>query len=167
MASKDLDISNPELAAAWKEVSEVKSDKNWVLFHIEGGKTLSLSGVGTGGYSELVEKLEPGKVHFGALKIVGKDVRKNVESLRNKFAFFTYIGDEVSVMQKAKVSVLRPFAEKIFTGYHVRFDISGNLANFTRQSIVTELLRSGGAHTPTHYVFGPGDEIDNTTAQEQ
>jgi len=159
--SKDLDVSNPELAAAWKEVSEVKSDKNWVLFHIEGGKTLSLSGVGSGGYSELVGQFDPSKVHFGALKIVGKDVRKNVESLRNKFAFFTYIGDDVSVIQKAKVSVLRPFAEKIFTGYHVRFDLSGNLANFTKEAIVSELLRSGGAHTPTHYVFGPGDEIEN------
>jgi hypothetical protein len=161
--SRDLDVSDPQLAASWKEVSEVKSDKNWVLFHIEANK-LTVTGLGTGGYDELVSQLDPGKVHFGALKIVGKDVRKNVESLRNKFAFFTYIGDDVPVIQKAKVSVLRPFAEKIFTGYHVRFDVSTNLQNFSKQAIITELLRSGGAHTPTHYVFGPGDEIELNTA---
>jgi len=153
-----LDASDPALATAFKEVSEVKSDKNWLLYTVEGTK-LTLDGVGSGGHSELAGKFSSKKVHFGVLKVVGKDVRKNVESLRNKLVFFTYIGSEVGAVTKAKVSVQRPFVEKIVNSYAIRLDIGSDESSFDKVNIAKELLRCGGAHTPTHYVFGPGDEI--------
>jgi 2-hydroxy-3-keto-5-methylthiopentenyl-1-phosphate phosphatase len=51
---------------------------------------------------------------FGALKVIGKDNRQTLEAFRPKYVFFTYIGDKVSVLQRAKVSVQRGAAEKIF-----------------------------------------------------
>jgi len=153
-----LDVSDPSLAQAFKEVSEVKADKNWLLYTVEGSK-LTLDGVGSGGLSELSAKFQSNKIHFGVLKVVGKDVRKNVESLRNKLVFFTYIGSEVSAVTRARVSVQRPFVEKIVNSYAIRLDIDSDLKTFERTQIAKELLRCGGAHMPTHYVFGPGDEV--------
>lgn len=48
-----------------------------------------------------------------------------------------------------------------FQGYAVRMDISGgNMSTFSKDEIAKELLRCGGAHAPTHYVFGPNDEME-------
>jgi len=158
-----LNISDPALAQAYKDVSEVKSPLNWLLFSVEG-KDLKLAGTGSGGYNELISKFESSKVHFGILKVVGKDVRKNVESLRNKIVFFTYIGDGVGALAKARVSIMRPDVDKIITSYACRFDLTGELQGFSKNGIAKEMLKCGGAHTPTHYVFGPeeSDMIEAT-----
>lgn len=162
---------------------------------------VTLVGSGQGGFEELVKGFEQKQVMFGVLKVLGKDVRKSVESIRPKFIFFTFIGEEVPVLQRARVSVQRPDIEKVFNGYAVRMDISGsNLSTFSKAEIAKELLRwsitrqqidiyeecgqlsayvirvqcltsiclcfsrflffSGGAHAPTHYVFGPSDELE-------
>jgi hypothetical protein len=73
---------------------------------------------------------------------LGKDVRNQVESIRPKFIFFTFIGSEVPVLQRARVSVQRPDVEKLFNGYSVRMDISGgNQGTFSKAEIAKELLR--------------------------
>jgi len=159
MANKDVDASDPALEQSWKDMSDQKSENNWCLFVLKD-KKLSVSGQGQGGYAELIGSFDQGYVMFGCLKVIGKDVRKTLEAHRPKYVFFTFIGDNVSVLARAKVSVQRGFAEKIFNGYSTRLDVSGDLSNFTREIIAKELLKCGGAHMPTNYVFGPGDEID-------
>ena len=123
-------------------------------------KVLCLAGQGSGGYEELLQHFDQAYVQFGALKVIGKDNRQTLEAFRPKYVFFTFIGDKVSVLQRAKVSVQRGAAEKIFNGYSTRLDVPGNLSNFTRLEISKELLKCGGAHTPSHYIFGPGDEVE-------
>ena len=123
-------------------------------------KVLALAGQGSGGYEELLQHFDQSYVMFGALKVIGKDNRQTLEAFRPKYVFFTFIGDKVSVLQRAKVSVQRGAAEKIFNGYSTRLDVPGNLSNFTRLEISKELLKCGGAHTPSHYIFGPGDEVE-------
>jgi len=159
MATKDIDASDPALAEAWKAMSDQKSENNYCLFVLKD-KVLSVSAQGTGGYNELINAFDQGYVMFGCIKVIGKDVRKTLEAHRPKFVFFTYIGDNVSVLQRAKVSVQRQAPEKIFNGYATRLDVNGDLANFTREIIAAELLKCGGAHMPTHYVFGPEDELE-------
>ena len=129
-------------------------------------KKLSLAGQGSGGYAELLQHFDQSFVMFGALKVIGKDDRQTLEALRPKYVFFTYIGDRVSVLQRGNVSVQRGAAEKIFNGYSTRLDVNGSLSNFTRLEICKELLKCGGAHTPSHYIFGPGDEVDVKTLDD-
>jgi len=162
MSNKDIDASDPALVESWKAMSDQKSENNWCLFKLQNN-VLSLAGQGNGGYEELKSKFDQDYVMFGALKVIGKDNRQTLEALRPKYVFFTFIGDNVSVLQRAKVSVQRGAPEKIFNGYSTRLDVNGNLANFTREEISKELLKCGGAHTPSHYVFGPGDELDVAT----
>ncbi len=161
---------------------------------------VSLAGSGVGGFAELTQSFSQENVSFGVLKVLGKDVRQSVESIRPKFVFFTWIGKNVPVLQRARVSVQRPDVEKLFNvratrlracgtpacrrmllrshsyarpctrvcficvclqGYSIRVDISGDNweQTFTRDELIKELLRSGGAHAPNHYVFGPNDEV--------
>jgi hypothetical protein len=125
----------------------------FLLWLSEG--VVTLAGSGEGGFDQLVQAFDQKQVMFGVLKVLGKDVRKSVESIRPKFIFFSFIGEEVPVLQRARVSVQRPDVEKIFNGYAVRMDISGgNMSTFSKAEIAKELLRCGGAHAPTHYVFG-------------
>jgi len=166
MANRDIDASSPALVDAWNSVSDQKGENNWVLFSLKG-KTLEVAGQGAGGYAELVQQFDQSLVQFGALKVIGKDVRKTLEAHRPKYVFFTFIGDQVSVLNRAKVSVQRGAAEKIFNGYSTRIDVNGDLATFTREAIGKELLKCGGAHMPTHYVFGPSDEIEVSSLSNQ
>lgn len=62
----------------------------------------------------MVKAFDQKQVMFGVLKVLGRDVRKSVESIRPKFIFFTFIGNEVPVLQRARVSVQRPDIEKLF-----------------------------------------------------
>lgn len=117
--SRDVDASDPALAQAWKEMSDQKSENNWCLFVLQD-KKLSLAGQGSGGYNELIEKFDQNAVMFGALKVIGKDNRQTLEAFRPKYVFFTFIGDKVSVLQRAKVSVQRGAAEKIFNVKHAQ-----------------------------------------------
>jgi hypothetical protein len=165
MANRDIDASDPALTESWKAMSDQKSENNWTLFVLKD-KVLSVAGQGNGGYNELTQSFDQNYVMFGALKVIGKDVRKTLEALRPKYVFFTFIGDNVSVLQRAKVSVQRGAAEKIFNGYATRLDISGDLSNFSRVIIAKELLKCGGAHMPTHYVFGPDDELEVSALNE-
>jgi len=161
MSSKPLDTSDPNIATAWKDMSEQKSEANWLLTQCTKEGVVTLAGKGVGGFDELVGAFNQDHVMFGVLKVLGKDVRKSVESIRPKFVFFTFIGDKVPVLQRARVSVQRPDIEKVFNGYAVRMDISGgNMSTFSKAEISKELLRCGGAHAPTHYVFGPNDEME-------
>jgi hypothetical protein len=167
MAAKPLDITDPTIASAWKDMSEQKSANNWLLTACTKEGVVTLAGSGQGGFHELVKAFDQSKVMFGVLKVLGKDVRKSVESIRPKFIFFTYIGEGVPVLQRARVSVQRPDIEKVFNGYSVRMDISGgNMATFSKDEIAKELLRCGGAHAPTHYVFGPNDELQVNAAPQ-
>jgi len=156
------DCSDPSLSAAWREFADQKGSANWLLFQLEGGKKLEVAGSGSGGMKELLTKFDNARVMFGALKVIGKDVRQTVESHRQKIIFFTYIGAGVGALAKARVSVQRPDVEKIAQGYTLHINISGGDLEhtFTRGQIAKELLKCGGAHMPTHYVFGPeGDEF--------
>jgi len=142
-------------------VSDQKATNNWLLVSCSKEGQVTLAGTGAGGFAELKAAFDQSGVMFGVLKVLGKDVRNNVESIRQKFIFLSFIGKDVPVMQRARVSVQRDQVEKLFQGLTMRIDISGGDIDhtFTRESIRDELLRSGGAHKPTHYVFGPGDEM--------
>lgn len=64
--------------------------------------TLTLTATGTGELSELVEKLEPQRASFAYVKI---KYNNDEHSFREKFILVIWIGEEVKVMRRAKVSL--------------------------------------------------------------
>lgn len=62
---------------------------------------LVLASTGTGGLDEFTSKLDPAKVNFGFIRV---KYANDEHSFREKFAFVIWIGENVKIMRRAKVS---------------------------------------------------------------
>lgn len=154
----ELDLSDDAIMDTWNKVVDIKSGINWMVLHYaDGKKKISVKASGSGGLTELAKQFEPDQVMFGFLR-VGAEDRKAVTSTRCKSAMITWIGESVGIMKKAKVG---PQREEIITHLNgIQFFIAASeAADIDMMHMASELLRSGGAHKPTHYIFGPGQEV--------
>ena len=117
---------------------------------------MKVKGTGTGGFGELVAALDEAEVSFGAFLVKGIDDRGSTVSQRDKYVAFTWIGENVPVMKKARVSVQKKDVLKIFDGCGMNIEIIDR-ESFTPKWVTSILLKSGGAHKPTYYEFGPSE----------
>lgn len=153
-----LDLSDPAIMEAWNKVADAKGSINWmVLYYTDGTKKIGVKASGTGGLSELAKVFEDDQVMFGFLRIGAED-RKAVTSTRCKSAMITWIGEGVGIMKKAKVGPQREEIIQHLNGIQF-FLAASEKSEIDMMHIASELLRSGGAHKPTHYIFGPGQEV--------
>ena len=110
---------------------------------------------GTGGLAEFCATLKDDAIHYGAFVIYGVDVRGNVTSRREKFVQVTWVGANVKVMAKSKVSGQRSAAMAYFRGYHIAYQImDGDRDDISEAELGKKLLQVGGAHKPKYYDFG-------------
>ena len=139
------DVSQPEINAAYEDVRSNKSDTNWLVlkYETERSDKLKLAGTGTGG----LEDLRTGD-YLGAKEVAYAYVRvsyaNDKESKREKFILVSWIGKEVGVMRKAKVSVHLADVKKALPAYSV--DVSAHEADdLAEEPIVVRLRKAGGA----------------------
>ena len=153
----NVETNHEQLRHAWKQVTSRDDPTNWCLFTLGGdGKTLGVKATGAGGFNDLVSHLDDGEVAFGAFLVKGIDDRGSTVSERDKFVAFTWIGENVPVMKKARVSVQKKDVLRIFDGCGMNIEIIDR-ESFTPKWVTSILLKSGGAHKPTFYQFGPQD----------
>ena len=126
-------------------------------FDSTNSKLVTKFASGPGGLLELSRHLPDDRVLFGALRVIGVDARENVTSRRPKFVALTYIGRGLSVIQRGAVSVQRVEVQRHMPGFTLAFDFS-DAQELTQEAMAKRLLACGGAHKPTHYDFGPGQE---------
>ncbi|KAF8609644.1 ADF-like domain-containing protein [Ceratobasidium sp. AG-I] len=142
------DVSQPEIAAAYEDVRSNKSETNWLVLKYESDRSdkLNLAATGTGGLTDLREG--EGSKHLGEGDVAYVYVRvaysNDKESKREKFILVTWIGKEVRVMRKAKVSVHAADVKKVLNSYSI--DVSAHDANdLAEEPIVVRLRKAGGA----------------------
>jgi hypothetical protein len=82
--------------------------------------------------------------------------RLSVTSL--EFMLITWIGPAVGIMTKARVGPQREELITILPGLQFFMGASEH-EDVDRMNIAAKLLASGGAHKPTHYIFGPDQEV--------
>ena len=153
----NVDANYDALRAAWNKVASRNDGAYWCLFNFDAsGKVLQVKATGEDGFSGLVAALDDAEVAFGAFLVKGIDDRGSTVSQRDKFIAFTWIGESVSVMKKARVSVQKKDVLKIFDGCGMNIEIIDR-ESFTPNYVTSILLKSGGAHKPTYYQFGPSD----------
>jgi hypothetical protein len=155
MSNSAVDVSNPELKESWAELTDQKGDLNWLVWGFENGSKTKLTviGKGSGGLNELIPHLDPSKVLFAGLKVIGVDAQPNLTSSRNKFVFITWSGSKVNAITKAKVSIQQQVVYALCNGVTANVQAS-DADDLTPKHIGGILIRSGGAHKPTHYDFG-------------
>jgi len=155
-----VDLSNPELESAWKNLTRHESSINWILFGFESPNSNKLHVVdtGSGGLEELKSKLDENSVQFAAFRVVGVDNRETTISRRPKFIYISYVGPKVGVLKKARVSVMKPDVARFFQSSALNLEIS-DASELTKYDVSKRLLASGGAHKPTYYEFADNDYI--------
>jgi len=99
------------------------------------------------------------RVLFGLLRVIGADVQANVTSHREKFTYISWIGKGVGVMQRAKVGMQSKAVQAYFVGVSLVVSVDASTeADLALEALAKRLLACGGAHKPTKYIFGPGQE---------
>ncbi|KAJ1311474.1 hypothetical protein OPQ81_009962 [Rhizoctonia solani] len=139
------DVTQPEIAEAYKDVRENKSDTNWLVIKYETNRSdkLQLTATGTGG----LEELRTGG-HLGANEVAYAYVRvsysNDKESKREKFILVSWIGKDAPVMRRAKVSVQLADVKRVLVQYST--EIAAREADdLAEEPIITRLRKAGGA----------------------
>jgi len=116
----------PTSAGVVEAINDVRSDKsetNWVVTSYEDNDTkkpLKLLASGNGGVDDLVNHLTPDLIAYVFIRII--DIIEGIKTV--KFAFITFIGPDVSIMKKAKVSTNKGGVTALFNPSHVSLEIS-------------------------------------------
>ncbi|KAI1808260.1 actin depolymerizing protein [Daldinia bambusicola] len=136
-------VDSPDILAAYDAVRSDKDATNWLLLSYASavGDKLVLSGTGSGGLSEVVSKLDDSQVNYAYVRV---EYNNDSESKRVKFVLIVWIGENVKVMRKARVSIESGNVKKVLSHHSVQID-ARELADLNEADIVARLRRAGGA----------------------
>jgi len=156
----EVDTSDSKLLHAFNALKDTKNPHNWLSYGLVGkSKALELSGTGEGGLAQMVESFTDDRVYFALLRAIGSDVQANVVSNREKFVYICWIGHKVPVLQRAKVGMQSKSVQAFFKGVSLVVSVDANdKKDLDLEILAKRLLACGGAHKPTKYIFGPGQE---------
>ncbi|KAJ3185836.1 hypothetical protein HDU85_001205 [Gaertneriomyces sp. JEL0708] len=112
-----------DLVEATKDLRDDKTSTRWIVGAYQGGdiaQPITLLGSGTGGADEMKNLFAPDSICYGLIRVTDMiDGHPTV-----KFAFINFIGNQVGVMKKAKISTHKGGVNELFSPYHVDFTIS-------------------------------------------
>lgn len=141
-------------------LTDRKCGINYVMVTVEGkrGTKLKVRDEGSGGFAEMLGKLDEKKVYFIGMEIKAVDER-SVESVRTKYVVATYIGPKAPMMKKAGASTIKAKLTQAWGGISIYYQVA-DLEDFTTHDLAQRLLQCGGAHKPTYYDFGDGTKYN-------
>ena len=130
-------VSDPAIADAYAEISNLRGSTNWVLLGYTNNTTLEVVGKGTGGVNELIPLLKDDAVNYGLVRInfVAED-----ETKRTKFVFFAWAGPSASVLKKGKMSVHKASVKTIFKDFAVELQ-SDSRDDLSEDALVKQVKR--------------------------
>ncbi|MBW0481628.1 hypothetical protein O181_021343 [Austropuccinia psidii MF-1] len=137
------DVQDPSIQQAYEDVRNDKTGANWLLLNYESDRSdrLKLTDTGSGGLEELKEKLQDNQASFVYSRITYSNDK---ESQRHKFILIIWIGSNVKVMRKAKLSVHKADVKSVLRQFSIEVP-AGSLDDLNEESIVTRLRKAGGA----------------------
>ncbi|BGP02681.1 hypothetical protein RTBOTA2_002449 [Rhodotorula toruloides] len=137
------DVSDSAIKDAYEAVRSDKDETDWLLLDYAADKSdrLVLTETGKGGLDELKTKFQPGNASFAYVRV---KYSNDVESFREKFVLITWIGPEVRVMRKAKLSVHAADVKRVLSAYSIDVPAS-SVEDLAEAPIVKRLRQAGGA----------------------
>ncbi|KAI9184500.1 hypothetical protein H9P43_003553 [Blastocladiella emersonii ATCC 22665] len=132
-----------DIINAYEDVRNDKSETNYLYLTYEGETDkLVLAATGKGGLPEFLEHLKDDKAGFGYLRMtVGNDHL----SKRAKFVLVSWVGPNVKVMRKAKVSVHISEVKQTLAVFAVEVQASA-LADLKEDVLTLKLKKAMGAN---------------------
>ncbi|XP_054875307.1 drebrin-like protein A isoform X2 [Amphiprion ocellaris] len=142
--SVNLSKNGAALMAAYKDVVDGKSKKNWALFTYEGNSNdLRLAQTGDGGLEELVEELNSGKVMYAFCRV------QDPNSGLPKYVLINWTGEGVKDSRKGicanHVSSIAGFLK----GAHVTINARGD-EDVEPETILDKVAKASGANFDFH-----------------
>ncbi|KAE8451224.1 hypothetical protein EG329_004388 [Mollisiaceae sp. DMI_Dod_QoI] len=134
---------SPEILAAYDAVRSDKDETNWLIISYASavGDKLKLSETGSGGISELAEKLDPSQAQYAYVRV---EYANDTESKRVKFVMVIWIGEGTKVMRKARVSIESGAVKKVLGHHSIQVD-AREKGDLKEDDIVKRLRKAGGA----------------------
>jgi hypothetical protein len=134
---------SPDILAAYNAVRSDKEETNWLLISYAAatGDALTLSGTGSGGITELAEKLDDSQAQYAYVRV---EYANDTESKRVKFALIVWIGESTKVMRKAKVSIQSGEVKRVLNHHSISVD-ARDKRDLDENDIVIRLRKAGGA----------------------
>lgn len=134
---------SPEILAAYDAVRSDKDDTNWLIISYASavGDKLTLSSTGSGGISELAEKLDPSQAQYAYVRV---EYANDTESKRVKFVMVIWIGEGTKVMRKARVSIESGAVKRVLGHHSIQVD-AREKADLREEDVVVRLRKAGGA----------------------
>lgn len=136
MATK---IDKEACRESYNMVRDDNSDVNWVIFQYDQ-HTIVPGTQGTS-YDDFKRQCTNDRILFGFHRIITGDAM----SKRAKFALITWIGDGVTVLQRAKVSTDKSLVKEVVQNFAKEFVICEE-QELAEEYIKQELEKTGGAN---------------------
>ncbi|CAD6566652.1 MAG: hypothetical protein TREMPRED_002882 [Tremellales sp. Tagirdzhanova-0007] len=138
------DVKDPKIAEAYEKVRKNDDDTMWLILDYESDKSnaLSLVKTGTGDLTDFASNLEPQRASFGYVRV---KYANDDHSVREKFCLVIWIGEEVKIMRRAKVSVHTADVKNVLRTYSIEVSASTK-GDLQEDEIVQRMRRAGGAN---------------------
>ncbi|KAJ1502192.1 hypothetical protein HMI54_008882 [Coelomomyces lativittatus] len=135
--------SSEDIQIAYEDVRNDKTDTNWLyVTYVEGSDSLKLCSKGSGGLNEFLKELKDDQAGYGYIRMmVGNDSL----SKRSKFVLVSWVGEQVKVMRKAKVSVHLADVKKVLSVYAIEVS-ANNLSDLKEENLILLLKKAMGAN---------------------
>ncbi|KAG5839814.1 coactosin-like protein [Anguilla rostrata] len=133
------EIDKEACREAYNLVRDDNTDISWVSFKYDGSKIVP-GGQGTE-YEEFKQQCTDDARLFGFVRITTGDAM----SKRAKFTLITWIGENVSGLQRAKISTDKTLVKDIVQNFAKEFMVS-DLRELDEDYIRDELKKAGGAN---------------------
>ncbi|XP_044048263.1 coactosin-like protein [Siniperca chuatsi] len=124
---------------AYNQVRDDSTDTNWAVFKYEGSMIVP-AGQGTD-YEDFKRMCTDDARLFGFVRITMGDAM----SKRAKFTLITWIGENISGLQRAKISTDKAMVKDIVQNFAKEFMFS-DPRELDEDNIRTELKKAGGAN---------------------
>ncbi|KAJ5069708.1 coactosin [Anaeramoeba ignava] len=135
------DTSDPAIKQAYDDVRDDSNETTWAVFSYEADSNkLQVIGTGTQSVDEFLPLLADDIVAYVYFRVISGDE----ESKRPKFVFTTWIGDNVKIMRKAKVSVHKADVKKIVRQFAVEMQAFDH-DDLAIEQVMKEVRKAGGA----------------------
>jgi len=135
-------VDKSAIMDAYNEVMADNNEVEWAAFTFDGNK-LGVTATGND-FAAFKSHFGPDDRGFGYIKVkTGDEMSK-----RSKFVFCTWVGPNVSVMKKAKMSTDKALLKEIITNLSVELLIE-TAAEFTPEHFKAEVDKAGGARYGT------------------
>eukprot|EP01112_Ceratiomyxa_fruticulosa_P002788 TRINITY_DN1300_c0_g1_i1.p1 TRINITY_DN1300_c0_g1~~TRINITY_DN1300_c0_g1_i1.p1 ORF type:complete len:145 (-),score=28.47 TRINITY_DN1300_c0_g1_i1:251-685(-) len=134
-----VDVSDPAISEAVRDVLSDATDTNWLVLGYEGN-TIKVQSSGSGGLSEMVAVFRDDQSQYGYLRVNTGDA----ESKRTKFALISWCGEQVGALKRAKMSVHKASIKTVITNYAV--EIHGTTVDdLSEDAIMSKIKKAQGA----------------------